>query len=96
MDERRAGLERLLAGSARVIQVRTPQEAAKVLQGHEIAVIVADLGVGTDGLVALFKQLKDKRPEILSILLAEQPDAELGIAALRRYATKRCAGVVGT
>lgn len=117
-----AGLERLLAGSARVIQVRTPQEAAKVLQGHEIAVIVADLGVGTDGLVALFKQLKDKRPEILSILLAEQPDAELGIelinkahiyrflpkpvsakelrtqvaAALRRYATKRCAGVVGT
>ncbi|MNC94164.1 hypothetical protein D3C83_109500 [compost metagenome] len=78
--------------------------------------------MGTDGLVALFKQLKDKRPEILSILLAEQPDAELGIelinkahiyrflpkpvsakelrtqvaAALRRYATKRCAGVVGT
>ena len=117
-----AGLERLLAGSARVLQVRTPQDAAKVLQGQEIAVIVADLGVGTDGLVALFRQVKEKRPEILSILLAEEPDAELGIelinrahiyrflpkpvsakelrtqvaAALRRYATMRCAGVART
>ena len=65
-----AGLERLLAGSARVIQVRTPQEAARVLQGHEIAVIVADLSA------------KELRTQVA--------------AALRRYATKRCAGVVGT
>jgi response regulator RpfG family c-di-GMP phosphodiesterase len=78
------GLERLLAGSAKVMQVKTPQEAAKVLQGQEIAAIVADLGAGTDGLVALFKQLKEKRPEILSILLAEEPDSELGIELINR------------
>jgi DNA-binding NtrC family response regulator len=64
--------------------VKTPQEAAKVLQGQEIAAIVADLGAGTDGLVALFKQLKEKRPEILSILLAEEPDSELGIELINR------------
>jgi serine/threonine-protein kinase len=78
------GLERLLAGAARVMQVQTPQEAAKILQGEEIAAIVADLGAGTDGLVALFKQLKEKRPEILSILLAEEPDSELGIELINK------------
>ena len=46
--------------------------------------IVADLGAGTDGLVALFKQLKEKRPEILSILLAEEPDSELGIELINK------------
>jgi FixJ family two-component response regulator len=78
------GLERLLAGTAKVMQVKTPQEAAKVLQGREVAAIVADLGAGTDGLVALFKQLKEKRPEILSILLAEEPDSELGIELINK------------
>jgi len=79
-----AGLDRLLAGTATVLQVKTPQEAAKMLQGKEIAAIVADLGAGTDGLVALFKQLKEKRPEILSILLAEEPDSELGIELINK------------
>ncbi len=78
------GLERLLAGAAEVMQVDTPQEAARMLQGREVAAIVADLGAGTDGLVALFKQLKEKRPEILSILLAEEPDSELGIELINK------------
>ena len=78
------GLERLLAGAAEVMQVATPQEAAKAIHGREIAAIVADLGAGTDGLVALFKQLKEKRPEILSILLAEEPDSELGIELINK------------
>jgi len=78
------GLERLLAGAAQVMQVATPQEAAKALQGREVAAIVADLGAGTDGLVALFKQLKEKRPEILSILIAEEPDSELGIELINK------------
>ena len=78
------GLERLLAGAAEVMQVATPQEAAKMLHGREVAAIVADLGAGTDGLVALFKQLKEKRPEILSILLAEEPDSELGIELINK------------
>jgi serine/threonine-protein kinase len=78
------GLERLLAGAAHVIQVATPQEAGKVLMREEIATIVADLGAGTDGLVTLFKQLKEKRPQVLTILLAEEPDSELGIELINK------------
>jgi response regulator RpfG family c-di-GMP phosphodiesterase len=78
------GLERLLAGSATVIQVATAAEAAKALQTNEIAAIVADLGAGMDGLVALFKQVKAKRPGVLTILLADEPDAELGIELINK------------
>jgi serine/threonine-protein kinase len=78
------GLERLLAGSASVKLVKTPQEAAKVLAKEEIAAIVADMGAGMDGLVALFRELKAKRPEVLSILLTDEPDSELAIELINK------------
>ena len=78
------GLERLLAGSATVILVKTPAEAAKALAGNEVAAIVADLGAGMDGLVALFKQVKTKRPGVLTILLADEPDSELAIELVNK------------
>lgn len=71
------GLERLLAGEARVLVAASLGEAAKLLQQHEIAAIVADLAVGKEGLVKLFGALKEKRPEIHSILVSKDPDAEL-------------------
>ena len=78
------GLERLLAGAATVIQVTSPGEAAKAMQDNEIAAIVADLGAGMDGLVALFKEVKAKRPGVLTILLADEPDSELGIELISK------------
>ena len=78
------GLERLLAGSCGVRLVKTPQEAAKVLAKDDIAAIVADMGAGMDGLVALFRELKVKRPEILSILLTDEPDSELAIELINK------------
>jgi len=78
------GIERLLAGDAGVRHVTTPQEAAKVLAKEEIAAIVADMGAGMDGLVALFKELKAKRPEVLTILLTDQPDSELAIELVNK------------
>jgi serine/threonine-protein kinase len=78
------GLERLLAGEAHVIQVPSPAEAAKALAANEIAAIVADMGAGMDGLVALFKQVKAKRPGVLTILLADEPDSELGIELINK------------
>jgi DNA-binding NtrC family response regulator len=78
------GLERLLAGAARVRLVATPAEAAKVLADEPIAAIVADLGAGMDGLVALFRQVRAQRPEVLSILLADEPDSELGIELINK------------
>ncbi len=78
------GLERLLAGSARVILVGTVADAAKVMAKEEIAAIVADIGTGMDGLVALFRQIRAKRPGVLSILLTDEPDAELAIELVNR------------
>jgi serine/threonine-protein kinase len=78
------GLERLLAGSATVIQVTNPADAAKALASTEVAAIVADLGAGMDGLVALFKQVKAKRPNIHTILLADEPDSDLGIELINK------------
>jgi response regulator RpfG family c-di-GMP phosphodiesterase len=78
------GLERLLAGEATVRQVATPLEAAEVLKTHRVAAIVADLGAGMDGLVALFRKVKEQRPDILSILLADAPDSELAIELVNK------------
>lgn len=78
------GLERLLAGAARVVRVATPAEGAHVVNSEEVAAIVADLGAGMDGLVALFKVLKATRPEIPTILLADEPDSELGIELINK------------
>jgi serine/threonine-protein kinase len=71
------GLERLLAGEATVQQVATVPEAAKLLQSNEYAAIVADQRAGKDDLVKLFRVVKAKRPGTLSILVAEEPDADL-------------------
>jgi response regulator RpfG family c-di-GMP phosphodiesterase len=71
------GLERLLAGAATVHQVATAADAAKTLQTREVAAIVADLAAGREGLARLFTLLAEKRPEILSIVVSDDPDSEL-------------------
>jgi response regulator RpfG family c-di-GMP phosphodiesterase len=70
-------LERLLAGSMPVLLAPSAAEAAKVIQHHDVAAVVGDLDADRDGLVKLFKVLKEKRPEIRSILLAGNPDSEV-------------------
>ena len=71
------GLERLVAGEATVQLVSTVPEAAKLLQSHEYAAIVADMRAGKEDLVKLFRVVKAKRPGTLSILVADEPDTEL-------------------
>jgi response regulator RpfG family c-di-GMP phosphodiesterase len=71
------GLERLVAGEAKVTLVGTVPEAAKLLQSNEYAAIIADLRAGKDDLVKLFRVVKAKRPETLSLLVAAEADAEL-------------------
>ena len=71
------GLQRLLAGRATVRLASSALEAVKLLDKEEIAAIVADIDAGRDHLVSLFKLLRKQRPEILSILVADEPDAEL-------------------
>lgn len=87
------GLERLIHHSAKVHLVATPREGAKLLQHTDVAAIVADLAAGKDDLVALFRLVKAKRPETLSILVASDPDeavvtALINQAQIYKYMTK--------
>ncbi|HET7401010.1 MAG TPA: response regulator [Usitatibacter sp.] len=71
------GLQTQLAGRTTVRVASGALEAAKLLEEEGTAAIVADIDAGRDHLVSLFKLLKTQRPEILSILVADEPDAEL-------------------
>lgn len=73
------GLKSVLGGVAPVRLVNSAEDAVKTLESEEIALIIADLSVGQDGLVTLFKLLKEEHPEILSILVTETSDSELVI-----------------
>ena len=59
------GLKSVLGAAAPVRLVATTDDALKALEAEEVALIVADLSVGQDGLVTLFKLLKSQHPEIL-------------------------------
>ncbi len=71
------GLKRMLGAEAIVHESASAAEAAKILQSHDVAAVVADLRAGEKGIVSLFKLLKAKRPNTLSILLSNQPDSEI-------------------
>ncbi|MFZ3323250.1 MAG: response regulator, partial [Usitatibacter sp.] len=78
------GLERLVGGEATVTLVSKVPEAAKLLQSNEYAAIVADLRAGKEDLVKLFRLVKAKRPETLSILVADEPDSEVVIELINQ------------
>ena len=71
------GLEKLVAGKAEVKLASSVPESARLLQTGEFAAIVADQRVGAAELVKLFRVVKAKRPETLSILVADEPDSDL-------------------
>jgi serine/threonine-protein kinase len=86
------GLGRMLSGVT-VHEAASAAEAAKVLQSNDVAAVVADLRAGATGLVSLFKLLKSKRPNTLTILLSDQPDSEVVVdlinqAHVHRYLPK--------
>jgi serine/threonine-protein kinase len=71
------GLQRMLGNDVTVHEGASAADAAKVLQSNDVAAVVADLRAGAKGIVSLFKLLKAKRPDTLSILLSDQPDSEV-------------------
>jgi len=78
------GLKSVLGGVAPVRLVATPMDAVKALEAEETALIIADLAVGQDGLITLFKLLKGQHPEVLSILVTEASDSELVIELINQ------------
>ena len=86
------GLARMVPGVT-VHEATTAAEAAKVLQSNDVAAVVADLRAGATGIPSLFKLLKAKRPNTLTILLSDQPDSDVVVdlinnAHVHRYLPK--------
>jgi serine/threonine-protein kinase len=78
------GMKQVLGDIAPMRLVATPEEVVRTLEAEEVALIVADLSVGQDGLITLFKLLKSGHPEILSILVTEASDSELVIELINQ------------
>jgi len=78
------GLKSVMGAVAPIRLVSTPVDAVKALEAEEVAVIVADLSAGQDGLITLFKILKAEHPEVLSILVTEASDSELVIELINQ------------
>jgi eukaryotic-like serine/threonine-protein kinase len=83
----------LIGGVCPVLYAPDIDRALTVLQEHEIAVIVADIGRADQKSLAAFKLLKQDHPEILAIVMTEASDSELVIdlinqAQVFRFLTK--------
>jgi serine/threonine-protein kinase len=83
----------LIGGVCPVLHAPDIDRALVVLQEHEIAVIIADIGRGDEKSLATFKLLKQDHPEILAIVMTEASDSELVIdlinqAQVFRFLTK--------
>lgn len=69
----------LIGGVCPVLHAPDIDRALAILQEHEIAVIVADIGRGDEKSLTAFKLLKQDHPEILAIVMTEASDSELVI-----------------
>jgi len=78
------GLKSVLGDVAPIRRVASTDDALQALEAEEVALIVADLSVGQEGLITLFKLLKAGHPEILSILVTEASDSELVIELINQ------------
>ena len=83
------GLERLVTGEAIVHSATSVPQAAKMLQNTDVAAVIADMSAGKNDLVTLFKLLKSKRPQTLSILVSDQPDSELVVELINQAQVHR-------
>jgi len=78
------GLKSVLGGLAPVRLVAAAEDAVTALEAEEIALIVADLSSGPAGLATLFKMLKKRHPEILTILVSNYLDSETVIELINQ------------
>jgi serine/threonine protein kinase/response regulator RpfG family c-di-GMP phosphodiesterase len=82
--ETHRAVTRLVGGACPVHRAANLDDGLTQLQARETAVIIADIASQGEDTVAAFKLLKQERPEILVIVLAEAADAELVIELINQ------------
>jgi len=58
--------------------------AIALMQEHEIAVVLADVGAGNQDMAAMVKLLKQENPQILSIVLTAESDSDMVIEMINQ------------
>lgn len=89
----RSAMAQLFSDDYRVHGASTIQEALKVLETHDVGVIVAEARVGNTDTGQLLRLLKQQYPAITTVMLTNTADADLVIklineAQIFRFATK--------
>lgn len=89
----RNAMAKLFAADYRVHGAATIQDALKVLEAHDVGVIVAEARVGNTDTGQLLRVLKQQYPAITTVMLTNTADADLVIklinqAQIFRFATK--------
>ncbi|MCG6932385.1 MAG: protein kinase [Gallionella sp.] len=69
----------LIDGRCPVHYAATLDDAIALMQEHEIAVVLADVGAGNEDVAAMIKLLKQENPQILTIVLTAASDSDLVI-----------------
>jgi len=69
----------LIDGLCPVHYAANLEDAIALMQEHEIAVVLADVGSGNEDVAAMIKLLKQENPQILTIVLTAASDSDLVI-----------------
>jgi serine/threonine protein kinase len=69
----------LIDGLCPVHYAANLEAAIALMQEHEIAVVLADVGAGNEDVAAMIKLLKQENPQILTIVLTAASDSDLVI-----------------
>jgi serine/threonine protein kinase/AmiR/NasT family two-component response regulator len=69
----------LIDGLCPVHYAANLDDAIALMQEHEIAVVLADVGAGNEDVAAMIKLLKQENPQILTIVLTAASDSDLVI-----------------
>jgi len=74
----------VIDGMCPVLYAPNLDAALAVMQQHEIAVVLADVGAGNEDVAAMIKLLKQENPQILTIILTAASDSDMMIELINQ------------
>jgi serine/threonine protein kinase len=74
----------LIDGLCPVHYAANPDAAIALMQEHEIAVVLADVGADNEDMSAMIKLLKQENPQILTVVLTAESDSDMVIELINQ------------